>query len=109
MLFPQVVPLKSVQAVEQTYSATRVNALKAASRLNVSWQADLEYCQGKNHPEWAWVNQPSVRAALDKPGAVVRYCGNRGDGRHPLPAGTRANALYCDRSCQQAAYRKRVA
>jgi hypothetical protein len=40
---------------------------------------------------------------------VVRYCGNVSEGRHPLPLGIRTNAHYCDRSCQQAAYRQRVA
>src|SRR5260370_37336918 len=65
MLFPEVVPLKSVNAVDEKYGAARVNVLKTASRMNVSWEADLEYCVSKGHPEWAWINQPSVRAALD--------------------------------------------
>jgi hypothetical protein len=76
MLFREVAPLKTVNAVNEKYGASRVNVLKAASRMNISWQADLEYCVGKGHPEWAWINQPSVRAALDN-GPVSASKGGR--------------------------------
>lgn len=39
----------------------------------------------------------------------VRYCSNDTAERHVLPSGIRPNARYCNRACQQAAYRKRVA
>lgn len=38
----------------------------------------------------------------------VRYCLNETSGNHRLPDDARANARYCDRACQQAAYRGRA-
>src|SRR5258708_7425051 len=39
----------------------------------------------------------------------THYCMNQTTGRHRLPDDARANARYCDRACQQAAYRRRAA
>ena len=39
----------------------------------------------------------------------ARYCMNQGNSKHRLPDEARANAKYCDRACQQAAYRNRAA
>ena len=38
----------------------------------------------------------------------IRYCLNQSAGAHRLPDDFRANARYCDRACQQAAYRRRT-
>lgn len=93
MLFREVVPLKTVTAVIEKYGASRVNVLKAASRMNVSWQADLEYCASKGHPEWAWINQPSVCAALDN-GPVSAIQGGRPRKYRTEAERQQANAQY---------------
>jgi hypothetical protein len=39
----------------------------------------------------------------------THYCMNQTTGRHRLPEDVRANTKYCDRACQQSAYRNRAA
>jgi hypothetical protein len=52
---------------------------------------------------------PSVARVVVLPVPSLRQCANVSSSHHPLPQDARANALYCDRACQQEAYRSRTA
>jgi hypothetical protein len=64
---------------------------------------------GKDSIHLQLVTLPSVRCAAYVRTASVRICANTSSSHHPLPQGARSNARYCDRACQQAAYRHRTA
>ena len=55
------------------------------------------------------VTLQSVQCAAYVPTASARICANTSSSHHPLPQEARANARYCDRACQQEAYRHRKA
>jgi len=59
----------------------------------------------KGRPEVAHTAPIAPVRAID---SDIRYCLNRSAGNHRLPEDARANARYCDRACQQAAYRSRA-
>ena len=64
---------------------------------------------GKDSIHLHSVTLPSVQCTAYVPTASARICANISSSHHPLPQGTRSNARYCDRACQQAAYRDRIA
>jgi hypothetical protein len=64
---------------------------------------------GKDSIRLQSVTLPSVKRAAYVGTASARICANTSSSHHPLPQGARSNARYCDRACQQEAYRHRTA
>jgi hypothetical protein len=64
---------------------------------------------GKDSIRLQSVAMSSVQRAAHVTTAPARLCANTSNSHHPLPQEARANALYCDRACQQEAYRHRKA
>jgi hypothetical protein len=64
---------------------------------------------GKDSIHLQSVTLPAVPCAAYVPTASARICANTSSSHHPLPQEARSNARYCDRACQQEAYRHRTA
>jgi hypothetical protein len=64
---------------------------------------------GKNSIHLQPVTLRPVQRVADIRTALARICANTSSSHHPLPQEARANARYCDRACQQEAYRHRKA
>jgi hypothetical protein len=81
--------------------------------MNVSEEADAEFVRllQKEDPDRYARLQTNMRRSIQRSPTTIsetRYCENQSVSRHPMPQDARANAAYCDRACQQEAYRTRI-
>ena len=81
-------------------------------KMNVSPEADAAFMRDlqRNDPERYRRLTDNIQKryfAAQELDVSVSYCGNERDGNHLLPADARSNTKYCDRACQNTAYRVR--